>query len=452
MNALLPLFSARSGGADDRAANILAAARALGPQLSRSRTLDRRLVASVMTTTFGGSDAEGAWLWRDAYDAIEAALVLQVRRLAPQVCRLEDAPAEIVALLETLADLTLTHSRRSEEQVALDQFSTPLHLGALAVLAAQVRPGDEVLDPSAGTGLLGILAEACGGALTLNEVAAGRFGLLEGLFPQAVRTQHDARHLRDVLPSSGGFQVALVNPPFQQLEAHLQAALDCLAEGGRLAAIVPVRLLDDGPALRPLAARGPVRLRLTFPPRAYARHGTSVETGLLVVDRGQPCADLPPLAIAQTLAEAARTAAGVAARTTAQPRPFRTLAPGAVLAPRAQAFTGGSRRLAFLADAAPLEYETKPWSGEGRDVGLYQAYALGRIRFATAAPHPSPLVESAPMASVAPPAPSYRPVLPRRSPSEGCSPRRSWRPSSTPARRTVRCCRGRGYSVRRRTS
>ena len=62
MNAQLSLFTAPAadGSADHRAANILAAARALTPQLNRSRALDRRLVAGVMTTSFGGSDAEGA--------------------------------------------------------------------------------------------------------------------------------------------------------------------------------------------------------------------------------------------------------------------------------------------------------------------------------------------------------------------------------------------------------
>ena len=113
MNAMLPLFAAATDGAEHKAANILAAARALCPQLNRSRALDRRLVASVMTTTFGGSDTEGAWIWRDAYDAVEAALVLQIRRLGPQIGRLEDAPAEIAALLANLADLGLTHTRRS---------------------------------------------------------------------------------------------------------------------------------------------------------------------------------------------------------------------------------------------------------------------------------------------------------------------------------------------------
>src|ERR1700761_3427003 len=224
MNALLPLFTVAGDAADTKAANLLAAARALTPHLNRSRALDRRLVSGVMTTTFGGSDAEGAWLWRDAYDAIEAALVLQLRRLSPQISRLEDAPVDIVALLANLSGLSLTHTRRSEEQVAMDQFSTPPELGVLAVLAAQVRHGDRVLEPSAGTGRLAILSEACGAEVTLNERAAGRAALLEGLFPLAARTQHNAAHLADVLPGSGGFHVALLNPPFQRLKDHLDAA------------------------------------------------------------------------------------------------------------------------------------------------------------------------------------------------------------------------------------
>ena len=71
MNATFPLFSALQtpGAAQDKAANTLAAARALTPHLNRSRALDRKLVAGAMTISFGGSDAEGAWSWRDAYDA-----------------------------------------------------------------------------------------------------------------------------------------------------------------------------------------------------------------------------------------------------------------------------------------------------------------------------------------------------------------------------------------------
>ncbi|MBN9319060.1 MAG: strawberry notch family protein [Caulobacterales bacterium] len=412
MNAPLPLFPVVGAADTDRTANLLAAARALAPALNRSRALDRRLVAGVMTMAFGASDAEGAWLWRDAYDAIEAAMVLQLRRLAPQVGRLEDAPAEICALLANLSALGLTHTRRSEEQVALDQFSTPPQLGAVAVLAAQVRPGDRVLEPSAGTGLLAVLAEACGGALTLNELSAGRAGLLDRLFPEAERSRHDAARLPDLLPGSGGFHVVLVNPPFQHLQAHLQAAIDSLADGGRLAAIVPTRLFEDEAAMRALSARGKVQLRLRFPDRAYAKHGTSVETGVLVIDRGEADRVLPPVGDADTLADAALLVAAAPPRATAQPRLFRKVEHTALLAPGARALATPGGRLAFLAGAAPVAYETGPWVGEGHDVGLYQAYRLGRVRLAQSTPHPSPLVESGPMASVAPPAPTYRPVLP----------------------------------------
>ena len=69
----------------------------------------------------------------------------------------------------------------------------------MAVAAAQVRPGDRVLEPSAGTGLMAVIAEACGAHLTLNELAPHRAALLEGLFPDAAPTRHDAVHLKDLL-------------------------------------------------------------------------------------------------------------------------------------------------------------------------------------------------------------------------------------------------------------
>ena len=296
----LALFAEPPTG--DRSANILAAARALSVPLARSRPLDRRLVSNTLTTAFGGTDAEGVWSWRDAYEAIEAATVLQIRRLAPQVARLEDAPAEIAALLATISGMGLTHSRRSEDQVALDQFSTPPELAALAVLAGQVRSGDRVLEPSAGTGLMAVVAEACGGVLTLNEIAPGRADLLDGLFASAARSRMDGRHVQDLLPGAGGFDVVVCNPPFTDLEAHLVAALAALADGGRLAAIVPFSALVDDVLVSRLGARGRVRGRIAFPSRAFARHGTSVETGLLVIDKAEASGAAAPFVAGEDLA------------------------------------------------------------------------------------------------------------------------------------------------------
>ena len=397
----------------DRAANLMAAARALAAHLARSRPLDRKLVSGVMTTGCGGSDAEGLWNWRDAYEAIEAATVLQIRRLVPQVSRLEDAPAAIAALLATVGGLGLTHSRRSEDQIALDQFSTPPELAALVVLAAQVRTGDRVLEPSAGTGLIAIVAEACGGVLTLNELADGRAEMLDCLFASASRSRLDGRCVQDLLPGAGGFDVAVCNPPFTDLEAHLTGAFSALAEGGRLAAVVPMSALTDDGLTRRLSARGRVVARIGFPPRAFSRHGTSVETGLLILDRLGGGAAVAALTNGEDLAACAALASAVPERAKAKPRVRLELGAQTLLAPRDRSLALPSGRLGFLKGASPIAYQTLAWTGEGRDVGLYQAHRLARIALTGEKPHPSPLVESGPMASVAPPAPTYRPVLPR---------------------------------------
>ncbi len=410
MNAPLLLFALAS---HDKCANTFAAARALTPHLARSRTLDRKLVSSTMTMCFGATDAEGAWNWRDAYDAIELAVVLQLRRLAPQIARLEDAPAQIAALLAALNALTLTHTRRSEEQIALDQFSTPPELAAVAVAAAQIRQGDWVLEPSAGTGLLAIIAEACGASLELNEIADHRAGLLDLAFPGAGRTRHDAVHLPDLLPSSGAFHAVIANPPFQHLTAHLHSGLACLADGGRLSAIVPTRLFEDQGAMRSLCARGRFVAALAFPPRAYAKHGTSVEAGLLVIDRSPNDGPVQvPVIQTHDLEQLATLAAALPARPSAQVRQFRTVSNVAFLPPKARALATPSNRFAFLGSASPLDYQTRDTAEEGRVVGLYQAYQVASIEIPGAQPHPSLMVEAAAMASVKPPKPTYRPILP----------------------------------------
>ena len=59
---------------------LLAAARTLLPVLETGRPLDARVLREAMTRAFGASDAEGAWVWKDAYEAAEAALVLFLQR------------------------------------------------------------------------------------------------------------------------------------------------------------------------------------------------------------------------------------------------------------------------------------------------------------------------------------------------------------------------------------
>jgi hypothetical protein len=70
-----------------------------------------------------------------------------------------------------------------------------------------------VLERSAGTGLLAILAEIAGGALVLNELAETRAALLSILFPAVPVTRFDAAQIDDHLDPVAIPSVVLMNPP-----------------------------------------------------------------------------------------------------------------------------------------------------------------------------------------------------------------------------------------------
>ena len=188
---------------------LLSAAQALLPALEAGRALDAPTLRAAMIHAFGASDAHGAWVWKDAYEAAEAALVLFLQRYGHLMRRDSAAggPAAMLTMLERLAALEPSHTRRSEQQIAFQQFSTPLPLAYAALQAAAIRPSDTVLEPSAGTGMLAVMAECAlgdraAGALHLNELAAERASLLAALFPDAPLTRHNAEAIADHLPGA----------------------------------------------------------------------------------------------------------------------------------------------------------------------------------------------------------------------------------------------------------
>ena len=86
-----------------------------------------------------------------------------------------------------------THSVRSEEQIALQQFSTPAPIAYIVALALNLTSADVVLEPSAGTGLLAVFAARAGAALILNEIDPGRATLLGAAFPEAIHRRRARR-------------------------------------------------------------------------------------------------------------------------------------------------------------------------------------------------------------------------------------------------------------------
>ena len=204
----------------DISAALMAAAYCLLDPLARGQAVDTAALRAVMTTAFGGSDADGAWDWKTAYDAGEAATVLFLRKFGRGMRGRAGSAAALLAMLAKVTALLPSHTRHSEESQALQQFSTPIALGFAAATAAAITLADLVLEPSAGTGLLAIFAELAGSGLVLNELADARAAVLGRLFADVSVTQCDAAHIHDHLESAVRPSVVLMNPPFS-LAAHV---------------------------------------------------------------------------------------------------------------------------------------------------------------------------------------------------------------------------------------
>ena len=169
-----------------------------------------------------------------------------------------------------------------------------------ALTAAAIGPDDVVLEPSAGTGLLAILAEISGGSLILNELADTRADLLSSLFPALSVTRFDAAQIHDHLSAGAIPSVVLMNPPFsavanvdgrttEAMARHLRSALARLAPGGRLVAITGASFAPDAPAWSETFGRLTESAHLVFTGAvsggAFAKHGTSFETRISVFDK-----------------------------------------------------------------------------------------------------------------------------------------------------------------------
>jgi len=447
----------------DAAQAIHQAALPLLPFLERGEGVTTAALRSVMTDSFGGSDAQGFWVWKQAYEALEAAQILFVRKFGPAMLSRAASPRDALAMMKRIAGLVPTHTRRSDESQAMQQLSTPLPLAFVPAHAAAIASSDLVLEPSAGTGLLAVHAELARASLALNELAATRADLLGLLFPRAPVFRHDAAHIDDHLDPTIQPSVVLMNPPFtvgahvdghvaDAAWRHLSSAFARLRAGGRLVAITGTGLSPENlkwrPAFERLQQQGRVVFTAAIDGRVYARHGTTADTRLTIIDKvpaADPSAfvtspgnaadvetllswisDLPPRTPSGFSDTIGALSNGILRNTTKQmgarsagrsaPAAVPTSAQKPVRAISSVARAKPARSIASSSSPAiPLAYELRDWMPEEGGCltdSIYEPYALQSIDIPRARPHPTPLVQSAAMAAVAPPKPSYRPLLP----------------------------------------
>ncbi|CAH0356572.1 strawberry notch family protein [Sphingobium sp. CECT 9361] len=378
-----------------------------------------------MIQSTGGRDAAGAWQQRDSFEALEVALAMAVPQLVGQM----EAGAAIRTLEALTKDLP-THTVRSEAQIAFQQFSTPPALAYLAVHLARLSDEDVFLEPSAGTGIIASLAQGLAKSSVLNELEPTRADLLEGIFPESHVFRHDGAKLGALLSGNTRPSVIVMNPPFSISQSrgqdqntaarHLRAAIDHLLPGGRVIAIMPDWFSPSascGEVFRRTLESARVVLSLRLDRGGYAKHGTGIAVRILVIDKiageiglstinrasvSELYAALPSIPPRAALRKASESVA---------PRPKLSLFRSVRTGPARPVIV----RAAQTNDVRPVAYAVldEP-AAMGEQRGVYADYRPSRVVIPEAGEHPTHLVESAAMASIAAPRPGYVPCLPER--------------------------------------
>lgn len=202
---------------------------------------------------------EAKWGWRHHYhpvfiaDARRVAIPAPKAEAAPALAPVEHiaraapapapaAPSEVAQGLREARELAAA----GVQVVAAPQlFPTPATVAVRVAELAGLRPGDRVLEPSAGTGNLiaaalaacpGVTIEAVEHVEAVSRLLRVRFAALHASGEVSVRCGDFLEYQPDQL---GAFDAVLMNPPFGKAEdiKHVKHALRFLKPGGRLVGI-----------------------------------------------------------------------------------------------------------------------------------------------------------------------------------------------------------------------
>jgi predicted RNA methylase len=267
-----------------------------------SFTADR--LFDIANKVYGGTQAEGKYTVKDAYDAMELAVNQHILESDYSTnVGLQDAKRNIDKLQDMLNKIP-TQSKRTEEMERFQQYSTPPSIAYIANWVANVTEKDVVLEPSAGIGGLAVFAKKEGAKVIVNELSQRRLEVLKQMgFDKEFN--FDAEQIDNLLPDDIKPTVVVMNPPFSSAalrmgdktttanaKRHIQQALNRLEDGGRLVAIVGQGMADNAPAFKEwwkeIKSKYNVRANIGIDGENYRKYGTSFDIQLVVIDKTGP--------------------------------------------------------------------------------------------------------------------------------------------------------------------
>lgn len=277
-------------------------------KLTNNGKITTQELQSIADKAHGGTMAEGKYDVKAMTDAME----LGVNRYIIDTIsnaqsdfnspKAEKAVESIDEITESILNAIPTQTKRSEEQVSLQQFSTPPNIAYLASWVANIDNKDTVLEPSAGIGGLASFAKADGAKVYVNELSESRLDMLKQL-PFDGFFKENAEQINNILPDSVSPSVVLMNPPFSSTGGrtknstknaipHIEQALLRLKDGGRLVAIVGKGMADDTPTFRnwynELRKTYDIRANVGINGENYRKYGTTFDVQMLVIDKTGP--------------------------------------------------------------------------------------------------------------------------------------------------------------------
>lgn len=279
----------------------------LADKLKNGEQLTAKELFRIADEVHGGTRAQNKYGHSEATDSLEAAVNIAMANETDPSQDIDGAREDVRKLDEFISRLP-TQTNRDGNKDLFQQFSTPPHYSYAAAWAANIKPGDVVLEPSAGTGCLSTQAVNAGATVYANEIDPRRAELLRSQLGEGRVSVEDAEQISAILPGEGVPQadVVLMNPPFshsghrlgdkKDLETagrHIAEAGRMLKPGGRLVSVVGGKMDKTSPRYAPffrkMAEDGyDLRASVLVNGDVYKKYGTSFDSRLLVFDKREP--------------------------------------------------------------------------------------------------------------------------------------------------------------------